>query len=91
MGTVFLVRAETREVLKGNFLDGIDGSGKSTSSQPPGRTPGACFLILTVKNGPVAPPDPRFRLDLVFDPSGVPMSTLAPRGTLGESEGNKSA
>jgi hypothetical protein len=53
--------------------------------------PQSFFFIRTAKNGLVAPPVPRFRLDLGFRPSSEPMSSPAPRGALGGSRGNKSA
>jgi hypothetical protein len=64
---------------------------KASPAVSPTRPSVALFFIRTTKNGPVAPPDPRFRPDLGFHPFGEPMSSQAPRGALGESGGNKSA
>jgi hypothetical protein len=41
------------------------------------------------KSGPVAPPDPRFRPDLGFHPSGEPMSSPAPGARSGSPEETK--
>jgi hypothetical protein len=64
---------------------------KSISSRIPDETPGSPFFDPGGENVPVAPPVPRFCLDLGFHPSGEPMSSPAPWGALGESGGNKSA
>jgi hypothetical protein len=55
----------------------------------PTRPPASLFFIRTAKNGPVAPPDPRFRPDLGLHPSGELRPTPAFRGALGDSGRNK--
>jgi hypothetical protein len=63
---------------------------ESVSSRLLGKTPRHLFIWMD-ENGSVALPDPRFRLDLGFHPSGEPRSSPAPRGALGESGRNESA
>jgi hypothetical protein len=57
----------------------------------PTRPPAPLFFIRTAKNGPVAPPDRRFRPDLGLHPSGEPRPSPAFRGALGDSGRNKLA
>jgi hypothetical protein len=48
----------------------------------PTRPPVALFFIRMAKNGPVAPPIPRFPPNLGLHPSGEPRPSSAPRGAL---------
>jgi hypothetical protein len=57
----------------------------------PTRPPAPLFFIRTAKNGPVAPPVPRFRPNLGLHPSGEPRPSPAFRGALGDSGRNKLA
>jgi hypothetical protein len=64
---------------------------RATPLVSPTRPPASFFSIRTAKNGPVMPPDPRFRPDLGLHPSGEPRPSPAFRGALGDSGRNKLA
>jgi hypothetical protein len=55
----------------------------------PTRLLASLFFIRTAKNGPVVPPDSRFRPDLGLHPSGEPRPSPAFRSALGDSGRNK--
>jgi hypothetical protein len=63
---------------------------RASPATSPARPLAAVFFIRTAKNGPVAPPVPRFPPDLGLNPSGEPRPSPIPRGALGDSGREKS-